>query len=343
MAVAVGFVVALAPDSDDGAAPAASTTTTTLRGMSAEGRAWQTRIDDAFGPLAERLPEFVDGTGRWMSGEKPDEAFTADVAGIVPEVVRARDGVVAVPVLDGAPRARDLYAAAAGLYVEVVRVYLVATEPDAEPLRGQLDLLSRRLRTLADRVYDRARALVDPSSQQDVDSDEVEMRRPPEVPDWRAEGLAPGPPLAEAPPPALETPPEREAVRPEEPVEVWLERVRDQGFASPRDLARQIDDGDSGRLAPLAVEYVDAAMKLRDAPDPKGGRERGALVALSLLVHGEAARAGQAAARLPEGPARVRLEKIARRLVLIGETTLEPDLNARPSGLDKTLLTEHGP
>ena len=343
VALAAGLVVALAPDSDDDAAPTASTTTTTLRGPSAEGRAWQTRIDDAFRPLADRLPEFVDGTVKWMAGEKPTDAFTGDVTRILPEFVRARDAVAAAPVFGEAPRARDLYASAAGLYLEVARVYLVAVEPPAEPLRGQLDLLSRRLRTLADRIYDRARALIDPSSQQNVDTEAVEMRRAPEVPDWGAEGLAPGPPLAEAPPPASETSPEREDVRPEEPVEEWLERVRGQGFASPRELARHIDEGDDSQLGGLAAEYVNAAMKLRDGPDPKGGRERGALVALSLLVHGEAARAGQAAARLPEGPARARLNKVARRLVLIGETTLERDLNARPSGLDNTLLTEHGP
>jgi len=344
VALAAGLIVALAPDSDDDAAPVvSSTTTTTLRGPTPEGEAWQTRIDDAFDPLADRLPEFVEGSVKWVAGEKPTDAFSADLQRILPELVRARDAVAAVPALEEAPTARDLYRDAAALYVEVARIYLVAVEPDADPLKAQLDLAARRLRTLADRVYDRARALIDPSSQQDLDSEDVEIRRPPEVPDWVAEGLAAGSPLTGAPPPAAETPPQREDVRPEEPVKKWLDRVRDEDIATPRELARRIDGGDEGELASVASDYYSAAMRLRDAPDPAGGRERGALLGLSLLVHSEAARLGQAAATLPDGAPRARLQSVARRVTLVAEDTLEPDVRGQASGLDPGLLTEPGP
>jgi hypothetical protein len=51
----------------------------------------------------------------------------------------------------------------------------------------------------------------------------------------------------------------------------------------------------------------------------------------------------QAATLLPAGPARERLSRVARRLALLGENMLEPDLRGRPSGFDAALLDDTAP
>ncbi len=340
--VAVGLI-GLIPSSDSNDDnPVVESTTTTTKPVSAEAKAFQTRVDDALRAFAERLPPVIKAAGAWIEGTAPPENLTGELSLFLPEAVKARQAVGAIPVLKESPGVRDLYRDAVGLYIDFGRVYLTAVDPAAEPLKTQLDLAARRLRVLADRIYDQGRTLIDPASQS-LGDESVEIRRAPEVPDWEAEGLAAGPPLAEAPPPPPEAPPEREGAREEEPEKEWLNRLRKARFPSGADLAAAITAGDAPRLGGLAETYLASVAALRVAPDPEGGRVRGAVVALSFLVDAESARVAQMAALLPDGPARDRLATVARRLALIGENLLEPDLRGRPSGLDAGLLEDTAP
>lgn len=344
--VAVVLIGLLAPGSENASDdPVVSTTTTTLRAASPEGKAFQTRVDDALRSFAaDRLPPVIRVAADWMQSKATAESLSGELSLYVPEAVKARQAVAAIPPLKEAPQARDLYRDAIGLYIDFGRIYGVAGDPAAEPLRTQLDLAARRLRVLADKIYDQGHALVDPSSQSPGDGS-VEIRRGPEVPDWDAEGLAAGPPLAEAPPPPPEVPPTQEAARPQEAEAKWLARVRKANFPAGADLAAAITAGDGKRLGELAETYLATASALRVAPDPADeggyrGRVRGAVAALSFLVDAESARVGQAAATLPVGPARDRLSTVARRLALIGEGLLEPELRGRVSGIDPSLLDD---
>ena len=332
--------MALASGSDFGGDnPVVSATTTTLRPASAAGKAFQTRVEDAIRPFAaDRLPALIRAAGEWMEGKATAEGFAGELGLYLPEAAKTRQAVAAIPPLTEAPTARDLYRDSIGLYVDVGRIYLVATDPAAEPLRAQLDLAARRLRVVADKIYDQAHALVDPSSQSPGDAS-VEIRRGPEVPDWDAEGLAAGPPLAETPPPPPEVLPRREGPRQEEPERKWLDRVRRAGFPSGADLAAAITTGDGTRLGELAETYLAAVAALRVAPDPEDGRVRSAVAALSFLVDAESARVAQAATVLP-APARDRLATIARRLALIAEGLLEPELRGPGTGFDRSLLKD---
>jgi hypothetical protein len=344
--IAVALIGLLAPTSDVGDDdPVVSTTTTTLRPASAEGKAFQTRVDDALRSFAaDRLPPVIRVAADWVQGKATAESLTGELSLYVPEAVKARQAVADIPPLKEAPQARDLYRDAIGLYIDFGRIYLAAGDAASEPVRTQLDLAARRLRVLADKLYDQGHALVDPSSQSPGD-ESVEIRRGPEVPDWDAEGLAAGPPLAEAPPPPPEVPPAQEAVRSQESEDKWLARVRKANFPAGADLAAAITDSDGKRLGELAETYLATAAALRVAPDPDDdsgsrGRVRGAVAALSFLVDAESARVGQAAAALPAGPARERLSTVARRLALIGERLLEPELRGRASGIDPSLLDD---
>ena len=57
--------------------PVMSTTTTTLRPASAEGKAFQTRVEDAVRSFAaDRLPPVIRATAEWMEGKVTAESFT---------------------------------------------------------------------------------------------------------------------------------------------------------------------------------------------------------------------------------------------------------------------------
>ncbi|MGH8994050.1 MAG: hypothetical protein ACRDZ7_21275 [Acidimicrobiia bacterium] len=342
--VVAGALLFLLPGSDEnGDNPVVESTTTTTKPVSPEAKAYQTRVDDALRTFAQALPPVIKAAGEWVEGKGAAETLTGELNRFLPQAVAARRAVAALPVLEEAPSVRDIYRDAVGLYAEFARVYLVAVEPAAADLKAQLDLIARRLRVLADRTYDQARTLVDPESQS-LGGDSVEIRRAPEVPDWEAEGLAAGPPLADfPPPPPPEVPPQREGPREEQPEKEWLEEVRRANFPSGADLAEAIDSGDEPRLNVMTESITAYVTALRFAPDPEGGRVRSAVVALSYLVQGEAIRTAQAATVLPAGPARDRLTRVAKRVALAGESLLEPDLRGHPSRLDPRLLEDEGP
>src|SRR5207248_356871 len=261
------------------------------------------------------------------------------------------DAVAKLETYKADPAVNTSFVDAADLYVETARIYGVATEPASDALRGQLNAAARRVRTLGDRIYDRGRAVLDPTFYAAPSSD-VELRPPTEVPDWVAEGMAAGPPLAPTPGPAAATPPIREATcgngvappcRAEESASKWAGEVKKAGFPQPPDVLGAIDAVDAAKLGVLAGEYEDKTRTLRARPDPKKARERAAVLGLGLLTDGEAARLGQAAAMLPAGDARTRLQAVARRCLVVGDGLLEPGLGFHRSGLPTSLRRDTGP
>lgn len=351
MLVAVGLIALIAANDDggEGARPEPSSTTTVT--ASPEAKAFQTQVDDAFKPLGDAIKVFLPRAQEFESGTVTPADFKANVDLALPEFVKARDAVAKIEPYRPEPAVNRYFVGAADLYVEVARTYNVAVDPAAEPLRAQLTVAARRLRTLGDRIYDRGRVVLDPTFYAPPSAD-VELRPPTEVPDWVAEGMAAGPPLADPPGPPAETPPIREATcaddvgppcRKEESKKKWKSRVQAAGFPQPSEVVQALDAEDAGRLGELAATYESKARILRAAPDPEGQREGAAVAALGLLTDGEAARLGQAASMLPAGEARDRLLAVARRTVAVADGLLDPDLGFRPSGLPRSLLEEAGP
>jgi hypothetical protein len=340
IAVPLAVTIALVALGASGGGPKspASSTTTTRRPLSEEATAWLQRLDDAFRPVADRLPELVQSAQSWAAGTTPPDRFGEDLRRIAPEFVKARNAVAAVPPLKEAPLARDLFAASARLYVEYAEVYLGAVEPGAEGLKDQADLIARRLRVLGDRIYDRARHQVDPSRDEPPTGD-VEVRLAEEVPDWAAEGLAAGPPLADPPPPPPAAPPEREVRRPTQSEKKWLDQVRRRTeIPSVAGLGDAIRAGDPAALRSLADRFSAVSVALKKVPDPPKGRDRAAVVRLRLLVYGEAARVAQAAVVVGSPAAGTRWAGSARRLAVIADGLADPDLAGPTSGFPASLL-----
>ena len=342
------IAVMAANDAGDGSATAGSTTTTVT--ASPEAQAFQAKVDEAFKPLGDAVRILLPKAQEFEAGKVTPGEFKGAVDAALPEFVKSRDAVAALGPYKPEPAINTYFLDAAVLYVETARVYSVAVDPAAEPLRGQLNIAAKRLRTLGDRIYDRGRTVLDPAFYA-PSSAEVEIRPPTEVPDWVAEGMAAGPPLAGAPGPAATNPPVREPTcgkdvpepcRAEESEKKWSSRVKGAGFPQPPDVVRALEAGDSNRLGELAATYETRTRELMAGADPKGDRERAAVTGLGLLTDAEAARVGQAAALLPPGEPRDRLMTVARRTLVVGDDLLEPKLGFDRSGLPRSLLTDSG-
>ena len=349
VAIALIALVAANHGGDNGS-PASSSSTTTVTASKA-AKAFQTKVDDAFKPLGDAVKTFLPKAQDFESGKATPADFKGAVDAALPEFVKARDAVAKLEKYKSDPAVNTYFVDAADLYVETARIYGVASDPASDALRAQLNVAARRVRTLGDRTYDRGRVVLDPTFYAAPSSD-VELRPPTEVPDWVAEGMAAGPPLAPAPGPPAAAPPIRESTcgtgvvppcRAEESASKWVSAVKKAGFAQQPDVLRAIDAADTARLGALAGEYEDKTRTLRAGPDPKKERERAAVLGLGLLTDGEAARLGQAAAMLPAGDARNRLQAVARRCLVVGDGLLEPGLGFHPSGLPASLLHDTGP
>jgi hypothetical protein len=347
-AALIVLVASFGGDDDGGSSSASSTTTVTA---SKEATDFQANVDVAFKPLADAIKVFLPKAQEYEGGKVTPADFKSAVDLALPEFIKARDAVAALPPYEKKPVINTYFVDAADLYVETARIYGVAVDPVAEALRGQLNTAAKRVRTLGDRIYDRGRVVLDPSFYAPTSQD-VEIRPPTEVPDWVADGMAAGPPLAAEPGPAAGTPPVREPTcgkgvtppcREEQSKKTWESRVKKAGFPQPPDVAQALDAADPVKLGELAATYESKTRELMAGPDPKGDRERAAVVGLGLLTNGEAARLGQAAVQLPEGEARNRLMAVARRALVAADDLLQPGLGFRPSGLPRELLQDTGP
>lgn len=348
--VAAALIAAMAANDDDGdGSPTAVSTTTTVT-ASPGAQAFQAKVDEAFRPLGDAIRTFLPKAQEFEAGKVPPADFKGAIDAALPEFVKSRDAVAALEPYKPEPAINTYFLHAADLYVETARIYGVAVDPAADPLREQLNIAAKRLRTLGDRIYDRGRTVLDPSFYA-PSSAEVEVRPPTEVPDWVAEGMAAGPPLADTPGPPSTSPPVREPTcgkgvpepcREEVSEKKWSGRVKDAGFPQAPEIVRALEAGDAARLGELAATYEAKTRELMAGADPKGDRERAAVMGLGLLTDGEAARLGQAAALLPAGEPRNRLLAVARRTLVVGDDLLEAELGFERSGLPRSLLTDSG-
>ena len=282
---------------------------------------WDKQAEGAYAGFDNALRRLVESAREWTAGLRPSEVFASDVREVESRFLHTRDAVTRLPRLEFAPEVSDLYGASARLYLELARVYEVAltSDPLGDDVRGELTRLADRLRLLADRTFDRARALLVPHLDMPT-SEDVEVRLPDEVPDWAAEGLAPGSPLEDTEPAAPTGPRIREADRPEQSFKEWLSVVEAQRLTNGLQLAEMMESGDTALLRDEARRLVTAAEHLRGVPDPKGGgRELSARLRLTLLVHADAARLTQAAAFIADPGQADAARSIARRVAAAGD------------------------
>ena len=290
-------------------------TTTTVPHVVVEraaATAWSDQAQEAYKALQLTGLELPERVRAWQAGERSDADFLADLGLAEQEVRTVRDAVVDLPPFELDARVAPLYQWSTRIYVEHVRSLQAALARPPGALRDQIVLLARRLRVLGDRVFDRGQARLEPYLHEAPNPDVV-IQRPPEVPDWTADGLAAGPPLDDPPGPPASTPALRENERPTQPRAAWAAAVVAAGVPTPSELTGALAANDQARLRALAIRCVTIARDLGAVADPAGrhGREDAAQARLAVLVSGEAARAGQA--ELPE---------VARELTAIGRQVL---------------------
>jgi hypothetical protein len=208
-----------------------------------------------------------------------------------------------------------LYADSVALDRAWVDLTVVALDAPPGPLTQQVTLAGARSRELGDRVFDRGRALLVPVLPTTTVAG-VEVVLPPDVPDWVAEGLAPGPPLDDPPPAPAATPPVRVADRPEQSAASWSRAVAGSGAPVLADLDRALVSPDVRTLQALSRRWQHAVDRMRNQPDPKGDRQGADRLYLQWLVAAEAARVGEASALNPT-PDRSTLIDAAGRLAAV--------------------------
>lgn len=311
--VALGLVVTVALwPGDDGAGGGASTTTAPP--ATPEPRidaAWNGDVAAAFQPLEDVLVELASSVDRRATGAASDAELAASLDRIRPHVVAVRDAVAELEPHPGDALAQPLVATSAELYVHAVDAHTASLEAGTPDLSRELDKLGRRLRILADRIFDRARERT--SAPVDL-GDDVRVVRPAEVPDWERLELAAGPPLERVDPNRPdELPLERRTDRLSQPEQDWLAVVRDLDAPTAADVRSAGGDD----LAPLARRLVAAAEALRDVPVPGGDRGRADRLALGWLLRADAARAAQVADIEPAVPG---LEQLAASVLALSAT-----------------------
>ena len=324
VAAVVGLTVVavwlLAPSASRGQDDGASRLTPEQQAERREAAAWLEEVRAAFQDLGQVVPTLVSRTDGWLAGDVPAAELDESLRDWQEVFERARDNVEDLEALDLAPGARELVELSAALYTEVPAVHRAALAVEDGELGRQVHLLGRRVRVLADRVYDRGYALVEPYLHREDDPN-VTVNLPEEVPVWAGLELAPGPPLAARPRPYDGRDRLRQARRPEQDREDWVESLLLVNPPAGGQVLDALAEGDRRDLRSLAEQLVAATEALRDEPDPRGDREEHTRVRLGLLVHADAARAGQAAV-LAAGRATVLLESVAERLVEIGNHPL---------------------
>ena len=141
----------------------------------------------AFADLNPVLLDVVETASRWATGDAADEELRGALDAARAALPGARDEIASLDEPAGAAPARAMYLASVDLYAVAVDAFGAALAVTGDE-RMEVELLGRRIRTIADRLFDRGRAIVEPSSGADVPG--VSVVRSDPVPDWDADGLA---------------------------------------------------------------------------------------------------------------------------------------------------------
>lgn len=310
-----GVVLALRSGGGDGSASSTSTTADTrTRRLASEFR---DRMGAAFAGFGNDVGALLTAVNDYAAGRVTREEYAVKAARALETARRTRDRVAMAEGLPGHPLPKQAYERTAQLYVVAVETLEVAGRVD-EPLRTQLVRQGRRIRLLADRVFDRGRAVLDDLSGETPSADVV-TRAPSPVPDWVSEGVQPGPPLAPAQAGVLSA--QLDTPRPTQPFGAWQQAVRPLVQAVQRDAATLRDLTDPARhdvAVGVGVSLEDVARQAAALDDPEGHGDGFTLLRLGVLTDAEAARAFAAASALGPAEQPAAFDR-ARSLTLIGE------------------------
>ena len=291
-------------------APGPGRLTARQRAEQRTAKTWSTGAQAALQPLVEKTPELIGAIDGWLAGTQDAATFASTADQSVAAFTSAEAAVERLPPFPSVPLVNDTYRRSTALYREWGRVAQTLVSVPPGDLRTQVGTIARRVRELADRVFDQGQDEVN-ARLHNPTSPDVIVKRPLEVPNWAAEGLEAGPPLAPPTTTASGPLPVREGARPTQARSAWAKAVGAAALPGPRELAGALTSGDAGALGALAARWEAVAAALDAVPDPVGGRGDADRVRLAVLLQAEAARAAQAATFL-SGAARAGLTDVAR-------------------------------
>ena len=285
---------------------------------------WSSAAAEAFTAWADRVPIISQDVQQWQAGALSTPAFVVQVDQTADVVDRMQAAALKLPPYPGIPDVDAMYRSAAQLYVLANRLLAASTGMAAGALRDQTVLSYERVREIGDRTFDQGRVLTSGGLSPAHVPAGTTVHLPAEVPDWTAEGLAAGPPLASSPPPpGIGYPPLRQGPRPTEARSKWILSVRDLGVTSGVNLS----DG-SGLLSQADALEKDA-VAVAALPDPAvaHGREASDRLRLSLLVQAEACRVARAGVLAGgSAPSGAQLRTVAADLLTAARTLAVPGL-----------------
>jgi hypothetical protein len=282
--------------------------------------AWNAAAGVALAPLANRIPAMAQQEQQWQSGALTGGAYGADLGQTAIIVAAAQKSAATLPPYPSQPVVDRMYRVAIGLYAQATTADGVALQTGNGPLRAQIVLISDRLRELADRIFDQGRVLTAPGLIPPGLPPGTHIELPAEVPDWAAEGLAAGPPLAAVQAAPDKYPPLRQGARPTEPTSRWQATVSRLDPPATVVMSGAVQTLNQSSLAAMAATLQEDVTSLGASPDPAQphGREASDRLRLSWLVDEEACRAGQAAALDPTGQSS--LETLSKQLLGLADT-----------------------
>jgi hypothetical protein len=273
---------------------------------------WDKQAGTAIGPLARALPGLANDVGKWQRGELQSAELKVKLGDARTVFASSESSVLALGRSPAGPSVNRGYVQSAALDRAWVDVMSVAVDLPPGALRDQVALAGQRMRELGDRVFDLGRTplasllpVTPPAG--------VEVVRPADVPDWVAEGLAPGPPLDDPPPPASGQPSVRQATRPQQSRAAWAKAVRD-AKAPDAEVSTVVDHPETVPARDVARALQAAVDRLRNAPDPAGQREAATGLYLRWLTEAEASRLAQASTLVP-GPSAATLAAVAKQVL----------------------------
>jgi hypothetical protein len=166
---------------------------------------WQRAASAAITPMAQQIPTMAEEASEWEQGSLNAAKYQPELSTTLAVMTDARDRVSKLPPYPGQPKVDRLYLASMTLYVASAQADQESLGVVDSGLRQQVALLAERVRELGDRVFDQGRILTG-QSLVPAGLAGAKIQLPPAVPDWTAEGLAAGPPLAAAAPASVDRP-----------------------------------------------------------------------------------------------------------------------------------------
>ena len=306
-------------------------TALTRRPSRVPGTGWDDQARAALKPVADGLAPLAHDIATWQeTGSPSGPVLLTELTSAGATFAGAQAAVIGLPPSPAGHLVNDLYLRSVVLDELWLQVTEAAVNRPPGPAATQLVLSGTRIRELGDRVFDRGHALLTPLLPPTTVTG-IDVVRPADVPDWAAEGLAAGPPLALIPSPTGGGQPSvRAATRPTQPGPDWVASVNGAHLPAPSEITSAVSAGDRSRLLGLADELEGATARLFAGPDPAGDREGAARLYLGLLIDAEAARLGTVT-----DPS---LTAQARRLLAVADGLTAAGLAPRRSGLPPQTL-----